>query len=166
MPEPFELKPISKGAVGEAIHKAEQYRALNDPEQAESICLDILRVDPENQAVLVLLILSITDQLGSGSGAAGAQRAREIVARLNDQYQRFYYSGIVCERQARALLTRGTSSGFAYEGFREAMEWYAKAEPIRPPQLDDAILRWNSCARTIRRHHLRARPREHELPLE
>jgi len=166
MPDKFELKPISLGAVEEAIHKTEQYRALNDPEQAESICLDILRVDPENQRVLVLLILSITDQFGSGSGATGAQRAREIVARLKEPYPRFYYSGIVCERQARSLLSRGTSSGFAYEGFREAMDWYEKAEPIRPPEHDDAILRWNSCARTIRRHHLRPRPAEHELPLE
>ena len=166
MPDQFELKPISKGAVGEAIHKAEQYRALNDPEQAESICLDILRIDAENQKVLALLVLCITDQFGSGSGAAGVQKAREIVARFQDQYQRFYYSGIVCERQARALLSRGTSSGFAYEGFREAMDWYAKAEPIRPPEHDDAILRWNSCARTIRRHHLRPRPVERELPLE
>jgi hypothetical protein len=27
------------------------------------------------------------------------------------------------------------------------MAWYEKAEKIRPPGNDDAVLRWNTCAR-------------------
>jgi hypothetical protein len=29
------------------------------------------------------------------------------------------------------------------------MSWYERAEAIRPPGNDDAILRWNTCARLI-----------------
>ena len=43
----------------------------------------------------------------------------------------------------------------AYEWLREAMDWYEKAEAIRPAGNDDALLRWNACARLIMRdHHL------------
>ena len=44
-----ELKAISKAGIPEAIAKAELYRYLNEPEEAESICRDILSVDPEHQ---------------------------------------------------------------------------------------------------------------------
>jgi hypothetical protein len=37
----------------------------------------------------------------------------------------------------------------AYEALRDAMNWYERAEAIRPPGNDDAILRWNTCARLI-----------------
>src|SRR5205809_2184265 len=36
--------------------KAERYRLLNEPGEAESICLDILVVDPENQHAIIMLI--------------------------------------------------------------------------------------------------------------
>ena len=32
------------------------------------------------------------------------------------------------------------------------MEWYEKAESLRPPGNDEAILRWNTCARILARH--------------
>src|SRR5262245_8498747 len=85
--ETLTLKPIAKGAIPRALEKAERYRLLNEPEQAESICLDILAADPDNQPALVMLILSITDRFGRGD-APGLQRAREYVAGLNDPYQR------------------------------------------------------------------------------
>ena len=71
----FTLRSISKAAIPAAVKKAEHYRLLNDPEQAESICLDILAVDPDNQQALVVLILAITDQFGRSDGPLGP-RAR------------------------------------------------------------------------------------------
>ncbi len=164
MLEPFDLKPISKAAVPPAIKKAEHYRLLNDPEQAESICMDVLEVEPDNQQALVLLLLAMTDQFATGG--ASSRRANEYVVRLTDVCQRSYYAGLIHERQARAFLGRGLSQGFAYDAFREAMEWYERAASIRPEGEDEAILRWNACVRTIRRAKLRPRPEEAELPLD
>ena len=146
----FELKPISRDAIPRAIQKAERYRLLNQSWASESICLDILEIDPENQQVLVMLVLALTDQ-HSGVAASGVQRAKEYLARLRDDYQRMYYTGIVAERRGQALLASGAmgSGGMAYESLREAMQWYAKAEAIRPPGNDDAILRWNTCVRVL-----------------
>src|SRR5438132_8202540 len=104
----FELKPISTAAVPKAIKRAEQYRLLNEPEQAESICLDILAAQPGDQYTLTVLILAITDQFGR-EGSGGARQANEFVSRLDDEYQRLYYGGLVLERQARAYLRRGKS---------------------------------------------------------
>ena len=46
----FEFKRITPEAVPAALSKAERYRLLNEPREAESICRDVLLVDPENQA--------------------------------------------------------------------------------------------------------------------
>lgn len=161
----FELKPISKDAIPQALERAERYRLLNEPGEAESICLDVLAVDPENQQALVIMLLAITDRYGKGY-AIGDMRAREIIPRLNDEYQRAYYSGIICERRAKATLHSGVpgSASDAYEWFREAMGWYEKAEIIRPPGNDAAVLRWNTCARMIMRNHLTPRAKEASEP--
>lgn len=167
MTESFELKHISKSGVGPAIERAERYRLLSDPEQAESICLDVLDVDPGNQQALVMLILAMTDQFGRREGGPGAQRSLPYVQQLSDEYQRAYYTGIIHERQARARLRSGPSRVFAYDGLRDAMEWYEKAELLKPPGNDEAILRWNACVRTIRRAGLRPWSEERvEPPLE
>ncbi len=146
----FELKPISRDAIPRAIQKAERYRLLNQSWAAESICLDILEVDPDNQQVLVMLVLALTD-LHSGVAASGVKRAKEYLARIRDDYQRTYYSGMIAERRGQALLASGGmgSGGMAYESLREAMDWYEKAEAIRPRGNDDAILRWNTCVRVL-----------------
>ncbi len=162
MREEFKIKPIRAEAIGEALEKAERYRLLNDPTQAESICRDILRLEPDHQEALVAIVLTLTDQFSSERGAAGARTAREYVARLADEYRRLYYGGVICEREARALLTRGMAGAFAYDGLRDAMELYERAERIRPADNDDAILRWNSCVRTIRREKLGPRSEDEE----
>ncbi|MEO8193575.1 MAG: hypothetical protein ABI681_06970 [Gemmatimonadales bacterium] len=146
----YELKPISREAIPRAIQKAERYRLLNQSWAAESICLDILEVDPDNQQVLVMLVLALTD-LQSGVAASGVKRAKEYLGRITDEYQRAYYTGVVSERRGQALLSQGGmgSGGMAYESLQEAMRWYEKAEQIRPPGNDDAILRWNTCARVL-----------------
>ena len=63
----FTLKTISKAGIPEAISKAELYRSLNEPEEAESICRDILAVEPEHQLALRLLGLAITEASGPGT---------------------------------------------------------------------------------------------------
>lgn len=165
----FELKHLSKEAVPKALEKAERYRLLNEPAEAESICIDVLDVDPDNQQALVMLLLALMDQF-EDEHASTLTRARALLPRLPDEYARAYYAGLISERRAKARLKRGGpgSGGMAYESFLEAMDWYARAEALRPPGNDDALLRWNTCIRIMAHHaDVAPRPEEHaELPLE
>ncbi len=113
-----------------------------------------------------MLVLVITDQFTENSGSPSAHAALDYVERLGDEYQRAYYSGIVRERSARAYLKRAAPGGSTYVAFREAMDWYERAEALRPRGNDDAILRWNSCVRTIERERLSPPLVAQELPLE
>jgi len=161
----FELKPISTAGIAEALEKAERYRLLNEPAQAESICLDVLRIDPENQPALIMLLLAITDQFGHHASPA---KARELLPRVKSEYERHYYAGIIWERSAHAQLRKGSPNAAftAYDGFRNAMECYEKAIALHPPANDDAILRWNTCARILMRSpNLRPRPDEAYEPV-
>jgi len=160
----YDLKPISHGGIPEALAKAERYRLLNEPWQAESICLDVLHVEPEHQQARIILLLSLTDQFGKGVSTA---RARETLTHLTSEYDRAYYGGIIHERWAEALLRQGSpGAGFtAYQSLREAMECYERAETSRPPDNDDSILRWNTCARILMRNpELRPRGEEEFEP--
>ena len=153
MRDQIRLKPISKEAIPRAVQKAERYRLINQSWAAESICRDVLGIDADNQQVLVMLILALTDQLAEGH-ATVMKEVKDILPRITDSYQRFYYTGIASERSGQAYLHRGGmgSGGMAYDALRNAMSWYEKAEEIRPAGNDDAILRWNTCARLINTH--------------
>jgi hypothetical protein len=144
-----ELKSLHKDAIPGALAKAERYRLLHEPWQSESICQDVLQTDPQNQAALVMLLLAMTDQFDK-SGTK-VQEARAVIPRLKDEYERAYYCGIVAERRAHALLNqaRHGSDSTIYEWLHEAMGYYEKAEAIRPPANDDALLRWNTCTRLL-----------------
>jgi hypothetical protein len=147
----FELKPLSRDAIESALAKAERYRLLNEPSQAESICLDVLEIDPDNQQAQIVLLLALSDQFGDGSGAAA--RAQQLAGRLHGEYDRHYYSGLVAERRARAHLQRGGAAvQGAYEWLMDALECYEQAERVRPAGNDDAILRWNACVRVLRQY--------------
>jgi hypothetical protein len=165
----MELKPITREGIPAALQKAERYRLLNDSSAAESICLDILRVEPDNQSALVTLLLSITDQFIEEQSDS-VHRARDVLPRLKDDYKRAYYAGIICERRAKAQLHRSAlgAADVAAEWFHEAMTWYERAESLRPPGNDEAILRWNTCVRLLGRHERSgdAGPREYEPALE
>jgi hypothetical protein len=165
----MELKPITREGIPAALQKAERYRLLNDSSAAESICLDVLEVDPENQAALVMLLLSISDQFGDEL-SDGVRRAREVLPRLKDEYKRAYYAGIICERRAKAQLHHAAlgAADVAAEWFHEAMTWYERAEAMRPAGNDEAILRWNTCVRMLGRHAPsgRSAPRDYEPALE
>src|SRR4029078_6073638 len=97
----MQLKPITKEGIPAALEKAERYRLLNDSSAAESICLDVLDVDPRNQEALVSLLLSITDQFLEEL-PDNVRRARDVLPPLTDEYERVYYAGIIIERRARA----------------------------------------------------------------
>jgi len=150
-----ELKPLSPEAVPAALEKAERYRLLNEPGEAESICLDVLKADPDNSQAIITLLLAQTDRFGKGYGVGDTQ-AKELLTRLKGEYEKAYYSGILAERRAKAKLAQGTpgSRFYAYDGLRDAMSWFEKAEAIRPPGNDDALLRWNTCARIIAKNGL------------
>jgi hypothetical protein len=149
----FELKPISEKATQAALDRVERYRLLNEPMEAESICLDVLTVDPDNQRAQVLLLLSLTDQFPARLGTA-LPDALAMLDKLRDEYSRVYYRGVICERKAKTHLERGGPGDgeAAWEWFREAMAHYEHAERLRPANNDEAILRWNTCARTLNRH--------------
>ncbi len=163
----FQLMTLSTEAIPRALEKAERYRLLNEPAEAESICLDVLHIDPENQDALVTLLLALTDQFNV---RAAAKEARDLLPRLHSEHDRAYYAGIICERRAKAWLHQGAPGCevAAHDCFREAMSWYERAQALRPPDNDDATLRWNTCARILMRNPrlLPRREERIELPLE
>jgi hypothetical protein len=152
----FELKPLHPDAIPKALQKAERYRLLNEPEEAESICLDVLAVDSANQDARIMLLLALTDQFHTHDGADCFARAQELLPELPGEYERLYYAGIICERRGSAQLDRSGpgARSTAHEWFTQAMTWYERAEAVRPPHNDDAVLRWNTCARMIMKHRL------------
>jgi len=158
------LKALSKDAIPTALSKADRYRLLNEPLLAESICLDILAVEPDNQEALVTMLLALTDQFGKNA-RLGENDPKDIIRRMHGEYERAYYTGIVEERKARALLDEpGPKSGFmAFDYLSSAMHHYEQAAELRPVGNDDALLRWNTCARLMKSHGVNARtedPRE------
>ncbi len=144
----LKLKSISRAGIPEAVSKAELYRNLNEPGEAESICRYILAVEPDHQMASRLLGLAITDQFSGGAGDRFAE-AESIFQRLRDPYERLYYTGIVHERRAKSLLRSGARPHTVVVLFEEAMNCFEHAEQIRPEGNDDAILRWNRCVRLL-----------------
>ncbi len=153
----MELKSLHKSSVASAFEKAKHYRLLNDPENAESICLDILKVVPDHQEATEVLILALADQFDGGSQQV--KQAQTYLNQLKNEFQRTYFAGLICERAARATLVTATpfSRSTAYGWFNDAMDHFAKAEALSPAGNNDAILRWNSCARSIQKHKLKPR---------
>ena len=146
----LKLKSISLEAITSALEKAERYRLLNEPREAESICRDVLLADSHNQRGLVVLILALSDQFSAGFGVH-LDDVRSLLDELNDDYERAYYEGVLLERWGKAQLGRETPAHVINDWLRQAMNCFANAEARRPPSNDDAILRWNACARIIER---------------
>jgi hypothetical protein len=146
----FDLKSIQKDAFRAALDKAVWYRALNEPLEAESICQDILRVEPGNQEAIQTLLLALTDQFSRGVKSR-FREAMDLASRLAGEYEREYYAGIVLERRAKSRYQQGApgTGPVAYQGIRDAMTHYQRAEKVRPPGNDDALLRWNACIRFL-----------------
>lgn len=149
----FTLRPLSPDSVAAAMEKARRYRLLNEAREAESICRDILRVQPENNDALATLLLALSDQFNHHL-VDKYEQAKALLPRLESDYERAYYAGVLCERRAKAHHKRRSPGGGAmtYTWLRQAMDWYDKAHELRPAGEDDATLRWNSCVRMIRAH--------------
>jgi hypothetical protein len=162
----FELKPLSAAAIPGALAKAERYRLLNEPEQCQSICEDVLRADPGNHQATVTLILALSDDFKRQHARTGA-RAVELVSQLPTEYERWYFAGLVAERRARALLDQpGPGARAAAEWLQEAMHAFERADAIRPVDNDEARLRWNACARVFNARPELARTDEDRAVIE
>ena len=163
----FTLKPLSKDAIPSALAKAERYRQLNEPGEAESICLDVLQVDPDNQDAVITLVLALTDQFPHESSSKVIGRAVELAGQLREEYDRAYYSGLIRERRAKAVLQheRYGAAAAAVEWLREAMAFFERAEALSPAGNDDAVLRWNACARLLQ-HLPEIQPDTREEPIQ
>jgi len=149
----FPLKQLKKDAIPAALEKAERYRVLNEPTEAESICLDVLDVDPANQQALITLLLALTDQFQKSRGETFA-RALALLERVDGAFEKQYYRGILFERSAKARLSQGHPGArySAFEEFSEALQRFEAAIPLQPAGHDDAVLRWNTCARYLNGH--------------
>lgn len=151
-----ELKLLSKESIPKALVRAKHYRLLNEPWQAESICRDVLKVEPTHQLAILYLILAISDQFTADNSSSAAE-AKELCAQLTNEYERKYYRGIIAERSGRAALKRATPRAkyIAYEYYSNAMKFYEEAEKIHPEDNEDTILRWNACLRRIQEFKLK-----------
>jgi hypothetical protein len=160
----FELKPISVESIPEALAKVERYRLLNEPALAESICLDILAIVPDHQQALISLLLARTDQFDSH---VPPNAAHEVLDRIRGNYEQAYYAGIIWERMGHSRIRQGGIGAGAsgYHALRAAMAHYEKAIDFASPGNDDAILRWNTCARVIMQNH-EVRPAPDEDPAD
>lgn len=157
----FALRTISKDSIPRALAKAERYRLLNEPSQAESICRDILAIDPLNHDALVCLILALTDMFADvASARPRVDEALALVLRLRHDFDRLYYEGMVHERWARALLHAGYPPASVFSLLSDAMRCFDEAHPHAGPGNNDAVLRWNACVRFMQEH--RIQPQEEE----
>jgi|SoiMethySBSTD1v2_1073268.scaffolds.fasta_scaffold334061_3 hypothetical protein len=144
------LKPISDAAVPAALEKALRYRLLNEPLEAESICLDVLHADGDNQEAVVTLLLARTDLFGDEYTAA-FERAKAVLPKLSSEYDRAYYEGVIHERWAKAQTDRGVPAHVVTGWYLHAMHCFERAESLATSDNPDAILRWNTCARLLDR---------------
>ena len=164
------LRPLDRGLIPAALEHAREYREQAEPLLAESACLDVLEGDPDNQEALTLLVLALTDQFSHGS-PPDLGRVRSLIPKIEGEYHRFFYSGLVAERRATALVThpRIHGSGFlAFDLLRSAMEFYEQAREVAEEGDPEAALRWNSCVRILERNpRIQPDPNAHaEHPIE
>ena len=159
----YECKPISHDSVDGALAKAERYRLLNEPSEAESICHDILKIEPNNQQAIISLVLALTDQIAVDHRVF--EQALSAATRLVSPYDRAYYAGIAWERRAKARQQSGGhgAGAYAHDWIVRALDLFRTAEQLHPPGNSDAILRWNACVRFLQRHPEVA-PRIEEKP--
>lgn len=148
----FTLKPLSKEGIETALAKAERYRLLGEPNEAESICLDVLAIDPANETARISFILALTDQIPREKESF--KRAIEAIPSLASPYHRAYYTGIAWERRAKAFYgsRERVSGGHVHDWIVKALHYFEEAERLRPEGDESSIVRWNACVRFLNRH--------------
>jgi tetratricopeptide (TPR) repeat protein len=145
----YVLKRLPAAKLDAAIEKAAHYRDLNQPEEAESICRDVLDVEPGHQTAWKLLGLALTDRFSSGLVGL-LEEAVQAFEHLADEYERVYHVGIAWERAAKAHLERDEAHS-AVTSFEHALRLFERAEGMHPDS-PDPILRWNRCVRLLSSH--------------
>jgi hypothetical protein len=161
----FNLKMLSKESIPQALKKAERYRLLNEPHEAESICLDILEIKPDSQQALITLLLAHTDKFKASLYPAFDQ-AQKVLEQLGDGYCKHYYQGIINERRGKThMINGGPGSGeMAHDWYVKAMDEYEQALQGCTPKNEGAALRWNACARILNENqHLRPAEERREM---
>ena len=148
----YELKPLSRHNIASALEKAQRYRLLGEPREVESICDDILAIDPKNQQALALKLLAVTDRFAEDIGDE-VDEAKQMLPLFQSEYARAFYAGVICERRAKVIFAHRPEAGpGVYDWLHKAMKWYEAAELHNQDGTDDARLRWNTCARMINNH--------------
>jgi tetratricopeptide (TPR) repeat protein len=142
----YALKKLLPGSIEAALAKAAHYRDLNQPEEAESICRDILDVEPDNQSAWRTYVLALTDRLQTRDIGL-LEDALAAIAKLKDEYDRAYYAGIAWERAGKGHLDKREAHS-ALASFEHALALFAEAEKLRPTS-PDPLLRWNRCVRIL-----------------
>jgi hypothetical protein len=145
------LKPLKPEAFSAALDKAKRYRLLNEPDEAESICLDILESQPNHQEALITLLLALTDKFPQSGINPAFEQAQNVVDKLDSSYSKSYYNGVIFERRAKYHLKQGGPGAAvaAYDWFIKAMDSFSEALSADDPKNQEAVLRWNSCARIL-----------------
>ena len=146
----YELKRLSAAGLEVALKRAEHYRALNQPEEAESICRDILDVDPTHHGALRILGLALTDTFPTAWPTA-FEPAVAAFKKLGTEYECTYYVGIAWERRAKAQLEQGQAVN-ARQAFEHALQHFERAEHLAAPGNPEPILHWNRCVRALTTH--------------
>jgi tetratricopeptide (TPR) repeat protein len=144
-----ELKRLPQASLEAAVAKAAHYRDLNQPDEAESICRDILDVDTSHQAAWKILGLSLTDRFDKGHVGL-LEQAIGAFERLTDEYDRTYLVGVAWEREAKAHVERDEYPS-AVAAFEHALGRFERAGHLRPDS-PDPVLRWNRCVRMLTSH--------------
>ena len=130
MNQSYRLKSLGARDLEAALAKAEQYRALNEPEEAESICRDILAVSSDHQLALRTLGLALTDRFDK-NWTSCFDESLTVFKKLKSEYEVVYYSGVAWERCAKAQLENGQVRNAAHS-FERALEQFESAEKISP----------------------------------
>jgi tetratricopeptide (TPR) repeat protein len=160
-----QLKRLGTRNLEAALGKAEQYRALNEPEEAESICRDVLAEAPEDQHALRTLGLALTDRFAV-EWRGVFDEAVGVFRKLKSAYEQVYYTGVAWERCARAQIAQHQAHNAAHS-IEKALDCFAEAERIGPKDTPDPVIRWNRCVRMLDQHpellDASTGPRSHEF---
>ena len=143
----YELKKLADKNLGAAITLAKHYRDLNQPDEAESICRDVLEVAPDDADALRTLGLTLTDRFPT-SWMSLFEEACTTFKKLPSEYERHYYVGIAWERYAKAQLEAGRAHN-AIHAFEEAIGYFEEASKHAAKDDPAPILHFNRCVRAL-----------------
>jgi tetratricopeptide (TPR) repeat protein len=143
----YELKPLPVECIARALERADHYRELNQPEEAESICRDILAASPDDLPAKKLLGLALTDRFADDALDA-FDEALAIFGAFEGEFDRVYYTGIAHERCAKAELGHGNAHNAA-SSLESALACFERATKLAPASTPDPVLRYNRCVRML-----------------